>query len=113
MSREPLVAETMKRTDTPILIVGAGPGGLTAAVTLAHYGIDFLLVEKRPELSSLPRATGVSTRTMELMRSFGIEDEIRAGGDEVEWLQCMCESLAMPTPASTFQPASRRASSAR
>jgi 2-polyprenyl-6-methoxyphenol hydroxylase-like FAD-dependent oxidoreductase len=81
-------------TQTPVLIVGAGPGGLTAAATLAHYGIDFLLVERRPELSSLPRATGVSTRTMELMRSFGIEDEVRAGGDEVGWLQCICESLS-------------------
>ena len=81
-------------TETPVLIVGAGPGGLTAAATLARYGIGFLLVERRTELSSLPRATGVSTRTMELMRSFGIEDEVRAGGDDVEWIQWFCESLA-------------------
>ena len=80
-------------TETPVLIVGAGPGGLTAAATLARYGIDFVLVERRAELSSLPRATGVSTRTMELMRSFGIEDEVRAGGDEIEWLQWFCESM--------------------
>jgi putative polyketide hydroxylase len=84
----------MHTEETPVLIVGAGPGGLTAAATLARYGIDFLLVERRPELSSLPRATGVSTRTMELMRSFGIEDAVRQGGDDVMWMQSMCESLA-------------------
>jgi putative polyketide hydroxylase len=82
------------KSDTPVLIVGAGPGGLTAAATLGRYGIDFLLVERRTELSSLPRATGVSTRTMELMRSFGIEDEVLAGGVEVEWTQWRCETLA-------------------
>ncbi len=91
MASEPFATMT---TETPVLIVGAGPGGLTAAATLARYGIDFLLVERRAELSSLPRATGVSTRTMELFRSFGIEDEVRAGGDEVEWTQWFCETLA-------------------
>jgi putative polyketide hydroxylase len=84
----------MPREATSVLIAGAGPGGLTAAATLARYGIDFLLVERREELSSLPRATGVSTRTMELMRSFGIEDEVRAGGAEVEWSQWVCDTLS-------------------
>jgi putative polyketide hydroxylase len=84
----------MRRDATSVLIVGAGPGGLTAAATLARYGIDFLLVERREELSSLPRATGVSTRSMELMRSFGIEEEVRAGGNEVEWSQWVCDTLS-------------------
>jgi len=84
----------MQREVTSVLIVGGGPGGLTAAATLARYGIDFVLVERRAELSSLPRATGVSTRSMELMRSFGIEDEIRAGGHDVEWTQLYCRTLA-------------------
>src|SRR5689334_21327057 len=81
-------------TDVPVLIVGAGAAGLTAAATLARYGIDFLLVERRPELSSLPRATGVSTRTMEIMRSFGLEERVRAAGVDVAWLAWTCESLA-------------------
>jgi putative polyketide hydroxylase len=67
----------------PVVIVGAGPAGLVAAVTLARQGIGSLLVERNPGLSPLPRATAVSTRTMELLRSWGLEDEVRAGQLEI------------------------------
>ena len=66
-----------------VAIIGAGPAGLTAAITLARYGIDCLVVERRSKLSSLPRATGVSTRSMELMRSFGLEVYEAAHGREL------------------------------
>ena len=66
-------------TQVPVVIVGAGPAGLVAAVTLARDGIGSLLVERNPGLSPLPRATGVSLRTMELLRSFGLEAAVRAG----------------------------------
>ena len=48
--------------EVPVLIVGAGPAGLTAAITLAQHGVDVLVVERRLELSGLPRATAISTR---------------------------------------------------
>jgi putative polyketide hydroxylase len=67
-----------------VLVVGAGPAGLTAAAMLGRLGVQALVVERRPELSGLPRATGISTRSMEIFRSFGLEDEIRAGGVEVD-----------------------------
>ena len=63
----------------PVVIVGAGPAGLVAAVTLARNGVGSLLVERNHGLSPLPRATAVSTRTLELLRSWGLEDEVRAG----------------------------------
>jgi putative polyketide hydroxylase len=81
-------------TETPVLIVGAGPAGLTTAITLAHQGVASLLVERRAELSGLPRATGVSTRTMELVRSWGIEATVRAGEIEAQMLMRSCETLA-------------------
>ena len=65
--------------EVPVVIAGAGPAGLVAAITLARNGIGSLLVERNPSLSPLPRATGVSVRTMELLRSWGLEDEVRAG----------------------------------
>jgi putative polyketide hydroxylase len=78
---------THARTDeTPVLIVGAGPAGLTTAITLARQGVASLLVERRRTLSGMPRATAVSTRTMELLRSWGLESEVRAGEMPVEWL---------------------------
>jgi putative polyketide hydroxylase len=79
---------------TPVLIAGAGPAGLTAAITLARQGVECLLVERRRELSAHPRATGVTTRTMELVRSWGLEAAVRAGGVEVEWQELLCETLA-------------------
>jgi flavin-dependent dehydrogenase len=36
--------------------VGTGPGGLVAAITLARYGIDVLLIDKRTAPSGLSRA---------------------------------------------------------
>jgi 2-polyprenyl-6-methoxyphenol hydroxylase-like FAD-dependent oxidoreductase len=57
--------------EVPVVIAGTGPAGLVAAVTLARNGIRSLLVERNPGLSPLPRATAVSTRTMELLRSWG------------------------------------------
>jgi 2-polyprenyl-6-methoxyphenol hydroxylase-like FAD-dependent oxidoreductase len=65
--------------EVPVVIAGAGPAGLVAAITLARNGVGSLLVERNPGLSPLPRATSVSTRTKELWRSWGLEGEIRAG----------------------------------
>ncbi len=78
----------------PALIVGAGPAGLTTAIALARAGVRCVLVERRAELSSLPRATSVSVRTMEILRTWGLEDEVRSGGPEVEWQMWECETLA-------------------
>jgi putative polyketide hydroxylase len=80
--------------DVPVLIVGAGPAGLMTAVALARHGVECRLVERRRDSSSLPRATAISTRSMELLRAWGLEDEIRADGTDVEWLQWYCETLA-------------------
>ena len=80
--------------EIPVLIAGAGPAGLAAAAALARYGVESLLVERRVRPSSLPRATVVSTRSMEILRSLGLEDKVRAGGVEVEWLALVCDTLA-------------------
>ena len=84
----------------PVVIVGAGPAGLVAAVTLARNGIASLLVERNPGLSPLPRATAVSTRTMELLRSWGLEAEVRAGQLDITAVGAWAaETLASPDGA--------------
>ena len=80
--------------EVPVLIVGAGPAGLVAAGTLARLGVPVLVAERRRELSGLPRATVISTRSMELLRSWGLEEEILGGGVDAELALWVCETLA-------------------
>src|SRR5690349_6847996 len=76
--------KTLRTSRVPVVVVGAGPAGLAAAVTLATYGVEVLLVERRPEGSGLPRATGLSLRSMELLRAWGLEERVLAGGVDAE-----------------------------
>jgi len=85
----------MTPQEVDVLVVGAGPAGLTVAATLRRYGVEVLVLDRKVRLSPHPRATVVSTRSMELLRSWGLEDEIRFGGSpDVEWLGLVTETLA-------------------
>ncbi|WP_320065204.1 FAD-dependent monooxygenase [Micromonospora sp. RTGN7] len=68
----------MSDENVPVLVVGAGPVGLSAALFLGRHGIRATVVEKRSATSRLPRAPGLQARTMELFRAAGIGKEIRA-----------------------------------
>ena len=74
--------------------MGAGPAGLMAAAALAEHGVESLVVDRRATCSRHPRATTVTTRSMELIRSLGLEDAVLAGGVEVDWLMWRCETMA-------------------
>jgi len=63
--------------ETPVLIVGGGPAGLTASLLLSRHGLDSLLIDKRIDASPLPRARGVHSRAMEILRVCGIEPDLR------------------------------------
>ena len=80
----------------PVLIAGAGPAGLVTAITLARMGVGSLLVERRPGTSTLPRATAISTRTMELLRAWGLEQQVRQGELGVQVQGMVTESLTSP-----------------
>ena len=60
----------------PVLVVGAGPTGLTAAIELSRLGIDVRIVDKAIEPSATSRALGVQARTIELLRPRGVGDEM-------------------------------------
>jgi 2,4-dichlorophenol 6-monooxygenase len=66
--------------EVPVLIVGAGPAGLTTALLLSRYGVPNMLVERHSGTAHTPRAHIVNQRTVEIFRHMGIEDELLAAG---------------------------------
>ncbi len=88
------MASMLPTHDIPVLVVGAGPAGLAAAIELARHEIPVRLVERRTVLSSHPRATLLSLRSMELMRGWGLEPAVRERGADVDWRMLEAETLA-------------------
>jgi 2-polyprenyl-6-methoxyphenol hydroxylase-like FAD-dependent oxidoreductase len=70
-----------RRLSASVLIVGAGPVGMTLALDLAWRGIDSIVVEQRAsDVKPKPRANHVSARAMETFRRLGIVADIRKAG---------------------------------
>lgn len=69
-----------KVQDTQVLIVGAGPVGLTLALDLAQRGVRATLIERNPTSRQLPKMERCNARTMEIFRRLGIAETVRAAG---------------------------------
>jgi 2-polyprenyl-6-methoxyphenol hydroxylase-like FAD-dependent oxidoreductase len=66
---------------TQVLVVGAGPVGLTLAMDLAGRGIDVVVCElRRAGEPPRIRSNHVSARSMEIFRRLGIADSLRQAG---------------------------------
>lgn len=63
----------MDVVDVPVLIVGAGPAGITTALLLGRLGVDALLVERRQGPQRAPAAHVVNARTFEICRQAGVD----------------------------------------
>ena len=66
--------------DCEVLIIGAGPVGLTLAIDLGQRGIRTPLIEKSPTNGLLPKMERCNARTMEFFRRMGIAERIRDAG---------------------------------
>jgi 2-polyprenyl-6-methoxyphenol hydroxylase-like FAD-dependent oxidoreductase len=66
--------------ETTVLIVGAGPTGLTLALDLARRGISFRLVEAATAPFEGSRGKGIQPRTLEILDDLGLIDAILAAG---------------------------------
>ncbi len=67
-------------TQPKILIVGAGPTGLTLANLLTHYGIDYHLISKNSGPSIHSKALAMHARTLELFEELNLSDMFIAAG---------------------------------
>ena len=62
----------------PVLIVGAGPTGITAATLLALYGVDCLILDRWPGVYPQPRAVHLDDEIYRIIARLGIADEFAA-----------------------------------
>lgn len=68
--------------DVPVLIAGGSLVGMTTAALLGHFGVPTMVVERHRGTAIHPRAAFIMQRSMEIMRTIGLEDAIRDRSSE-------------------------------
>ncbi|GCE12474.1 FAD-dependent oxidoreductase [Tengunoibacter tsumagoiensis] len=99
---------SLSQKNTDVLIVGAGPVGLSLAYELHRHGVSCRIIDQKMAPSETSRALGVFNRTLEVFERMGIAQEITAKTQPVHFLnvyargehlmQVSFESRAFETP---------------
>lgn len=81
-----------------LLIVGAGPAGIAASMFASKLGLTHTVVERRSGLHRHPQAHVIKTRSLEILRRFGLDATIHAAGTPVEHQRftTWCATLSGP-----------------
>src|SRR5271167_3573947 len=66
--------------NSDVVIVGAGPTGLTLAIDLGRRGVRCMLIEQKERPAFLPKMERINARSMEIYRRMGLAEKIRAAG---------------------------------
>ncbi|WP_405498205.1 FAD-dependent monooxygenase [Nocardia sp. NBC_00511] len=66
-----------------VVIVGAGPAGLTAGIVLADAGADVVLLDKLAEGANTSRAVVIHARTLEVLKKLDLADQVIEAGNVV------------------------------
>jgi 2-polyprenyl-6-methoxyphenol hydroxylase-like FAD-dependent oxidoreductase len=70
-----------------VLVVGAGPTGLTLAAQLQAFGAAVRIVDRQLDRVHESRALAVQPRTLEVLRGLGVAQELVARGNDAVWVQ--------------------------
>jgi 2-polyprenyl-6-methoxyphenol hydroxylase-like FAD-dependent oxidoreductase len=84
--------------NTDVLIVGAGPTGLTLGIDLGKRGIRCTIIEQKEAPAFLPKMERANARTMEIYRRMGLASRIRAAGLRADCRMDVYIILAMNQP---------------
>ncbi|GAA3168849.1 MULTISPECIES: FAD-dependent monooxygenase [Streptomyces] len=86
----------------PVLIVGGAYTGLTTALSLAARGVRPLLVERRPDPSTLPKAWGLNTRSQELLNTLpSVAQRLRTALADTQWPR-MSHGVSLSDPGRRY-----------
>jgi 2-polyprenyl-6-methoxyphenol hydroxylase-like FAD-dependent oxidoreductase len=80
MTEDSPLQHSDRDTKTDVLIVGAGPTGLTLGAALAARGIEAIIVDRQAEGSNTSRAAVVHARTLEALENLGVSSALCAQG---------------------------------
>src|ERR1700728_5312293 len=78
---------------TDVLIIGAGPSGLFAAVELARHGVQARIVEREPGPHTQARATAIQPGTLEILARAGVVDRVLAESVHLRFARLFDERL--------------------
>ncbi len=70
--------------NTPVMIIGGGPVGLTLALCLSLQGIRSTIINDRLTTTTHPKLDVVNCRSMEIYRQLGLSEKIRAAGNPLD-----------------------------
>jgi 2-polyprenyl-6-methoxyphenol hydroxylase-like FAD-dependent oxidoreductase len=84
--------------DNEVLIVGAGPTGLTLAIDLGRRGVECTIIEQKPQPAFLPKMERINARSMEIYRRMGLAEKIRAAGLRADCPMNVYIMLALTEP---------------
>ena len=95
---------SLPKSSTELLVVGAGPVGLFAALAAARRGLDVLLLDQSWQGYGRGHATILHPRSLALLRDEGIDDELERAGRRIDRVSVYVDkspvaSLSLSTPA--------------
>ncbi|MBN8228916.1 FAD-dependent oxidoreductase [Corallococcus macrosporus] len=93
----------MSQATLPVLVIGAGPTGLTLACDLARRGVRVRIVDAAPRPFVGSRGKGLQPRTLEVMDDLGVLDALLAAGSayprmRIHWRRFVVGRWSMMTP---------------